>query len=111
MKHLVRANRFRPMPLTVRAVYVLTSHERNATEIDTIGPTAAFRQLCERTYGKKLLCGLGQRPTRFRILTVLVKHVPVARLMRPAQSFHLDTLADKVERHLQESGPHRAGRR
>lgn len=110
-KHLVRADRFRAMPLTVRAVYVLISHERNAIEIDTICPADAFRQLCERTHSKKLLRGLGQRPTRFRILTALVKHVPVARLTRPARAFHLDALADRVERHLQESGSRWTGRR
>lgn len=110
-KHLVRADRFRATPLAVRAVYVLTSHERNAIEIDTIGPADAFRQLCKHTHSKKLLRGLGQRPTRFRILTALVNTVPVARLTRPARSFRLDALVDRVERHLQENGPRRTDRR
>ena len=101
-KYLVPVERFRAEPLAVHAVCVLTSHHREDVEVETVSRAVAFRWLCEYTYHKRRLHGLGQQPTHFRTVTAMVRRVPVARVARPAHPFRLDALADRVEEHLRE---------
>ena len=101
-KYLVPVERFRAEPLAVHAVCVLTSHHREDVEVETISRAVAFRWLCEYTYHKRRLHGLGQQPAHFRTVTAMVRRVPVAWVARPAHPFRLDALADRVEEHLRE---------
>ena len=101
-KYLVPVERFRAEPLAVRAVCVLTSHQREDVEIETVSRADAFRWLYMYTYHKQRLHGLGQQPAHFRTVTAMVRQVPIARVARPAHPFRLDALADRVEEHLRE---------
>ena len=101
-KYLVPVERFRAEPLAVHAVCVLTSHHREDVEVETVSRAVAFRWLCEYTYHKRRLHGLGQQPAHFRTVTAMVRRVPVARVARPAHPFRLDALADRIEEHLRE---------
>ena len=107
-KYLVPVERFRAEPLAVRAVCVLTSHQREDVEIETVSRADAFRWLYMYTYHKQRLHGLGQQLAHFRTVTAMARRVPIARVARPAHPFRLDALADRVEEHLREMNRHGA---
>ena len=102
-KYLAPVERFRAEPLAVRAVCVLTSHQREGIEVETVPPADAFGWLFRYTYRKGYLHGLGQRPVHFRTVTAMAKSVPVVLVRRPAYPFLLDALVDRVEEYLRDT--------
>ena len=101
-KYLVPAQRYRAEPLAVRAVCVLTSHQREDIEIETATFSQAFQWLWRYTYRKRYLDGLDQLPAHFRTVSAMVKRVPVVRMRRPAHPFLLNALADRVEEYFRD---------
>ena len=104
-KYLVPVERFHPTPLPLRAVYTLTSENRQDVRIEQVPAAQVFRWLYKRTYRKRLLHGMGQQATHFRTLTAIVQGVPVFRVIRPRNPFLLDALADRIKAHLREEPP------
>ena len=98
-KYSFPVERFRGEPLAVRAVYVLTAHDRDGIGIEAVAPAAAFEWLCRRTYRKRYLAAHGQH--HFRTVVAVAKRVPVFRVARPSRLFRLDALADRIDEHLQ----------
>ena len=96
-KYLAPVECFRATPLAVRAVCVLASHDRDGIEVEPLRASAAFHRLWDLTYRRAFLGGLGQRPAHVRTVVKMAKRVPVARVVRPAHSFLLDALADRIE--------------
>ena len=99
-KYQVPVERFRAKPLAVHAVCVLTSHQREDVEVETVPPSHAFGWLWKYTYRKRYLHGLGQHPAHFRTITAMAKRLPVVRVARPAHPFLLNALADRVEEYF-----------
>ena len=103
-KYSFPVERFHGKPLAVRAVYVLTAHDRDGIGIEAAAPAAAFQWLCTYTYRRRYLAALGQR-RHFRTAAAVAKRAPVFRVARPSRPFRLDALADRIDAHLQ-GAPH-----
>ena len=107
-KYLAPAGRFRDAPLPVRAVFVLTRHNRDHMEIETVPPAAAFESLARRIYRKQYAHGLGRGREHFRMLAALAGGTPVVRVARPVHGLPVAKLADRIEGCLRAGWPARA---
>ena len=110
-KYLAPAGRFRDAPLPVRAVFVLTRHNRDGIDIETAPPAAAFEWLARRIYRKQYARGLGTGREHFRMLAALAGGTPVVRVARPVHGLQVAKLADRIEGCLRDGWPARAKRR
>ena len=99
-KYWLRASRFCLTSLPVCAAFVLGSHNLSDISLELASPGTAFRLLSKYTHRKRAMQGSGQRPTHFRVITKMARHVPVTTVTRPAHPFLLEALADRVEAHL-----------
>ena len=107
-KRLLPAARLGAEPLAVRAVYVLEAHDRAGIEIQPAPWTQARGALLRHTYRKRFLHGLAQQEEHFRTVDRMAAQVSVFRVRRPARSFHLQALAERVVEHLRsDAGTHR----
>ena len=107
-KRLLPAARLRTEPLAVRAVYVLEAHDRAGIEIQPASWAQAREALLLYTYRKWFLHGLGRQEEHFRTIDRMAARVSVFHVRRPARSFELQALAERIAAHLRsESGAHR----
>ena len=104
-KYLTPVARFHNAPLPVRAVVVLTRHNRDGVEIETAPPTAAFQYLAQRVYRKLYARGLGQEREQFRAIAALIHGVPVVMVRRPVGGVSVAQVADGIEDCLTERPP------
>ena len=104
-KYQLPVGRFSEAPLPVRAVVVLTGHNRDGFEIETIPPAAAFAPLFRRVYRERYASGLGQEREQFRAVAALARHVPVVRLARPRGGASAAEVAERIEDCLREGWP------
>ena len=104
-KYLAPAGRFRDAPLQVRAVFVLTRHNRDGIEIETAPPGAAFERLARRIYRKQYARGLGRGREHFRILAALAGGAQVVRVAVPMHGSPPAALADRIEGCLRAEWP------
>ena len=100
-KHLAPVDDFHPLPLALRACFVLTLSELDDIEIGMVAPSEALLRLGRYTYRKKYLPCLGRAKGHFRILEAVAKRVPVLSVTRPEHSFQLGSLAEQIDGHLQ----------
>ena len=105
-KYAFPVERFHGEPLAVRAVYVLTAHDRDGIGVEAVAPAAAFQWLCRYTYRVRYVAALGQHRHLFHTVAAVAKRAPVFRVARPSRPFRLDALADRIDAHLQEGAPH-----
>ena len=103
-KHLVPVRRFHTSPLPIRSLCLLDSHSRSNIEIETVRGSSAIEALRRQALLKRLVNGLGWRGEHFHTVAAMVRQAPVVRVKRPASSFWLEALADRVEAHLRELG-------
>ena len=107
-KRLLPAARLRTEPLAVRAVYVLEPHDRAGVEIQPASWAQARRALLQHTHRKRFLHGLGRQEEHFRTVLGMAAGVSVFHVRRPARSFQLQALAERIAAHLRsEAGAHR----
>ena len=92
--------RFRPSPLPVRAVFTLSSHNRNTIEIESVPAGAAFELLLRYTYRKRCVRAIGGQLEHFRIATALARRTPLSRVTRPDWPFRPGAVADAIEQRL-----------
>ena len=84
----------------VRAVYVLEAHQGDDIEIRSASRIRALDALLLHTYRKGFLHGLGRQSEHFRIVNEMAEQVPVFQVRRPASSFELHALAERIAAHL-----------
>ncbi|MCP4250986.1 MAG: hypothetical protein GY778_28445 [bacterium] len=89
--------RFCAGPVPVRAVYVLDVHEAPDIRVDPVNPAQRFAIVGGNTYRSEFLGGLGLSRTHFAAAARLARAVHVGRITRPASSFKLDELVDRLE--------------
>ena len=107
-KRLLPAARRRTEPLAVRAVYVLEPHDRAGVEIQPASWAQARRALLWHTHRKRFLHCLGRQEEHYRTVLGMAARVSVFHVRRPARSFELQALAERVAAHLRsEAGAHR----
>ncbi len=107
-KRLLPAARLRTEPLAVRAVYVLEPHDRAGIEIQPASWAQTREALLLHTYRKRFLHHLGRQEEHFRTVDRMAAQVSVFHVRRPARSFELQALAERVAAHLRsEAGAHR----
>ena len=99
-KWCVLAERFRESALGVRAVLVLSTHDRDAVTVQPVPKSAAFASLVRHTYRPRLVRELGFARAHFRMVAATVNHVQVVRIRRPRDAFRLDELADRIVEYL-----------
>ena len=100
-EHLMPAARLCAEPTAVRAVYVLEPHHRADIEIRPANWTRGRSALLLHTFRKRFLFGLGRQEAHFRTIREMVTQTPVFLVRRPASSFQLPALAERVAAHLQ----------
>lgn len=110
-KYQAPVTRFREAPLPVRAVVVLTRHNRDDVEIETAPPVTAFERLARRVYRKRYARGLGREREQFRALAALAREVPVVQVRRALGGASVVRVADRIEACLREGWPPTAPRR
>ena len=111
-KYFVPVERNGEAPLAVRMVFVLTNHNRDGVEMETLPAAGAFERLTTRTYRKRYARALGRGLEHFRALAALAGRAPVVRLAKPVGGGHSPgELADRVEACLRGEVPPRAERR
>ena len=91
----------------MRAVFVLTVHNRDAIEMETVPTAVAFEYLARCTYRKRYASGLGRGREHFRMLAALAGGSPVVRVARPAHGLPVADLADRIEGCLRAGWPER----
>ena len=96
-KYVIPVERFRAEPLALRAVFVLTSYNRESIEVKMAPAGAGFRWLWRFTYRKRFLHGLGQHPVYFRVVVETARRVPVVHVKRPVYPYLLGPLADRID--------------
>ena len=96
-KHQAPVACFREAPLPVRAVVVLTRHNRDGVEVKTAPPVTAFERLARRVYRKRYARGLGREREQFRALVALAREVPVVQVKRPRGGASVARVADRIE--------------
>ena len=110
-KYLVPVERGVKGPLPVRAVFVLTIHNRDGIEMETVPTASAFEYLARCTYRKRYASGLGRGREHFRMLAALAGGIPVVRVARPLRGLPIAELADRIEGCLRAGWPARAKER
>lgn len=100
-KHLVPAARLCTGPTAVRAVYVLEAHPRADVDIQPASWARAHEALLRHTYRKRFLHGLGRQPEHWRTIGEMASRVPVFIVRRPASSFQLQALAERIAVHIE----------
>ncbi len=103
-KYIVPIERFHAAPLAARAVFVLEVHDRDGIEVRPVQADDTIRWYWRFIYRKGVMRGLGQRPTFFRTIAAMARHVPVVRVARPAHPFRLDEMADRIDEYLWKEG-------
>ena len=102
-KHLVTVRRFHTSPLSICAIYLLNSHNRSGIEIETVRGASAIGALGIHAWRGRLVHGLA-RLEHFRCVAAMVRQAPVAWVGRSVHPFRLDSLADRIETHVRETG-------
>ena len=82
-KLVVPVRRFCDRPLAVRAVYLLSTHNRAEVAFVPRNPGEAFTGLVRNTYRPRALRGLGLQDGHFRAVASVVRSATVERLARP----------------------------
>ena len=100
-KHLLPAVRFCAGPTAVRAVYVLETHDRADVDVRPASWARAHDALLRHTYRKPFLSGLGRLEAHFRTIREMAAQVPVFDVRRPASSFRLHALAERIAAHFE----------
>ena len=101
-KHLAAVQRFHTSPLPIRALCLLDIHDRSGIEIETARDVSMIKMLLRQAMFGRVARGLAWRKEFLQIVFAMAKQAPVARVTRPAYSFHLDALADRIEEHVRE---------
>ena len=109
-KYQAPVGRFAGAPLPVRAIVVLTRHNREDIEIETVPPVTAFERLARRVYRKQYSRGFGQEREQFRAVAALAREVPVVRVSRSLGGAAAARVADRIEDCLRDGWPPRAPR-
>ena len=104
-KYWLSARRFCTTPQPVCAAFELQTHALPGSDIlvEPATPGEAFWMLWHNTHRKRVMDAMGRRPRHFATVSMMARHVPVARVRRPAHIFLLDALADRIEAHLRSS--------
>ena len=100
-ERLLPAARLCTEATALRAVYVLEAHQGADIEIRPASWTQAREALLLHTYRPRFLHGLGRQPEHFRIVGGMAAQVPVFEVRRPASSFRLGALAERIAAHLE----------
>jgi len=99
-KLLAPVARFCKDPLPVHAVYDLEVDEEPKLRLEPVDTLEGFEVLAANTYRYQFLEGLGLREMHFRAASRLAGAVHVGRFTRPASSFLLESLVDRLEEEL-----------
>jgi hypothetical protein len=95
-KHVVPVKRFCADPLPVRAVYALGIHEALNVQIEPVDPIQRFAIVGNNTYRYKFLESLGLHQVHFDAAARLARAVQIFRIQRPASTFLLEKLVDRL---------------
>jgi hypothetical protein len=96
-KYLVPAKRFCAGPLPVHAIYSLCVDADTSIRLEPVDTVQRFAIVGTNTYRYVFLEALGMRQMHFQAATQLARSVHVGRITRPASSFLLDELVDRLE--------------
>lgn len=101
-KYLGPVRRFHTSPLPIRALFLLNIHNRSGIEIEMARGVSIIKMLRRQAMFGRVARGLAWRKEFLQIVFAMAMQAPVARVTRPAYSFHLDALADRIEEHVRE---------
>ena len=87
-------------PTAVRALYVLKEHQGDDIEIRPTSRPRAREALLMHTYRPRFLHGFGRQSAHFFFAAGMAARVPVFHVRRPASSFQLQALAERIAVHL-----------
>ncbi len=90
-------------PLPVKAVYILSIHNRETIDFSPIEGMDKFIPLKNQTYRSQHLDGLGLKPQHLKQCAQLANKVRVTRIIRPKQGCQLDDLIALIEEDLNKS--------
>jgi hypothetical protein len=80
----------------IAAIYHLAGSDGDEFSLTTLGPTDAFHTVLNNTYRQMLLDGLARRQEHFGLASSTARLARVIRVIRPAHTFQLVELADRI---------------
>ena len=80
----------------IAAIYHLAGSDGDELSLTTLGPMEAFHTVLNNTYRQVLLDGLARRQEHFDLASGTARSARVIRVIRPAHTFQLVELADRI---------------
>lgn len=99
-KWYVPVERFRILPLAVKVIFALATHDGDEIAIEPAAPGDAFRLLVRATYRPEFVTGLGVESDHLRMVAALVRDTQVVRVTRPRAAGRLDELTERLAERL-----------
>lgn len=95
-KYVVPVENFCSEPLPVHAIYALGVHDEPDIRVERVDAQRRFSIVANNTYRYGFLDSLGLRQFHFKAAAQLAKSVEVYQIIRPASTFMLEELVDRL---------------
>ena len=99
-KYLLPVGGFHAEPQALRAAYLLTQTNRQNIEFTALQPSEGLVWLRKNTHRWKFVEAFRQQRAHFRAIARIAGTVPIVRVVRPAEPFCLEALAERIESDL-----------
>jgi hypothetical protein len=94
------AEQYWDQPAPLHRIYLLDAVNRDQLTLEPEPRIHTFGIMLQNTYRQRLLDGLQMRATHFDLIAAVARQTAVTRVIRPAQPFRLQELADSIEQDL-----------
>ncbi len=102
-KYAYRLNEgFCEEPLPVKAVYILSIHNKDSFDIEPLSGAECYEPLKNQTFRVSQLEGLDAGIHHMRLCAKLASQASIARISRPRNGFNVDQLVSLIERDVSE---------
>jgi hypothetical protein len=99
-KYFLPAENSRENPVPVRAVFILSTSNKDHLELTSLTGSEKIEPLIRNSYRMRFLEGLGGKNAHFKQCAAIAAAADVCRVVRPLQGFMLDELMDLLAERL-----------
>ena len=96
------AQNFQKKPLPLLSIFILDKHENERFSLEVLHGINKFKQLIDNTYRPALIDDLGLASSHFQNCSLILKEIPMYRILRPQSQFLLQEMVDYLERYFQD---------
>ena len=95
-KYLYPAKKYHDQQVAVDHIFIISSHNREAFEIQDVQGIEKFNALKNNTYFFRGMNKTGILEKHFQMCNLLARHVPVSHITRPNSNFRIDELIKEI---------------